>query len=188
MTRYGTVAILLHWTIAALVIANIVLGLRMGGAVGLTQFALFQLHKSIGITVLVLSVARIAWRLSHRPPALASTLTDVEQRAARAVHAGFYVWMIALPVTGWIMVSASRLNIPTLLYGKLPWPHIAPVHAASAAERVRIESVAGTTHEVLAYAMIALVALHVAGALKHHFVDRDGTLARMLPFASRKAI
>lgn len=187
MTRYSSLAMILHWLIAVLILGNLVLGLRMGGAHGLAQFQMFQLHKSLGISVLLLSLVRIAWRLANPPPPLSAALRPWERVLARITHGAFYLAMIALPLTGWLIVSASKFNLPTLLFGTVPWPHIAPVHAASIAERARIEGVAGSTHEVLAWMMIALIVLHVAGALKHQFVDRDGIVGRMLPGRAPKS-
>jgi len=124
-TRYTTVAIVIHWLIAAALIFQIILGWRMGdGPKGPTTYALFQLHKSIGITILLLSLARLAWRLFNTPPAPPEGQPKWEQVASKLVHIGFYVIMIGLPLTGWILVSASRVLIPTLLFGTMPWPHI----------------------------------------------------------------
>ena len=180
-TRYTNVAIALHWAIALLVIGNLVLGLQLESFKGIDRFAMYQLHKSFGISVLLLTVARIAWRLSHRPPPYEATLKSWERRAATATHSAFYVLLIALPLTGWIMVSASKWNIPTKLFGIVGWPHIAPIHAADAAARANIEGVSNQTHELIAYTMIALVLLHILGAIKHVVVDGDGTVARMIP-------
>ncbi len=184
MTRYSRTAALLHWAIAGLVLANIAIGLRMTGLKGMAQFTQFQLHKSLGITILLLTLIRIVWRVMNRPPPLATTLTPFERKAASGVHVLFYLALVGLPLTGWALVSASRYNIPTVLFGKIPWPHIGPVHAASTASRVRIEGAAGNIHEILAWAMISLAAVHIAAALKHQFFDRDRTLSRMLPFSN----
>ncbi len=180
-TRYTNVAIALHWTIALLVIGNLVLGLRLESFKGLSQFQMYQLHKSIGISVLLLTLVRIAWRLTHKPPPYEPTLKNWERRLATATHHVFYFALIAMPLTGWIVVSASKYNIPTMLFGVIPWPHIAPIHAADATTRLRIDTVSAGTHEVIAFSMIALVLLHVAGAVKHLVVDGDGTVARMIP-------
>jgi cytochrome b561 len=173
----------LHWAIALLIIGNLALGLRMGSAKGLAQFELFQLHKSIGIAVLGLTVARIAWRVTHRAPRWPDTLSGGEQRLARLTHGALYVLMMALPITGWIVVSASKYNIPTVLFGHITWPHIEAIHAASPTDRLRIEAISASTHEILAWSMIALVALHILGAVKHILLDDDSTavFGRMLP-------
>lgn len=179
--RYTGVAILLHWVIALLVVMNVALGFRMGQLKGLAQFELFQIHKSIGITILLLTIARIAWRLTHRAPPYEPTLKAWERTVASLTHNAFYVLLLALPLSGWIIVSASKYNIPTLLYGMVPWPHIAPIHDATMPARDHIAQVGSGTHEVLAFTMLALVALHVLAALKHQFLDGDDTLWRMIP-------
>src|SRR4051812_26860227 len=114
--RYSTVAILLHWTIAVLLSLNIWYGLQMEALHGLAKFNVFQLHKSVGITVLVLTLARIGWRLAHQPPPYDPPLIGWEHRLSGVVHFGFYVVMLGLPLTGWAVVSVSPTNIPTLLF------------------------------------------------------------------------
>ena len=179
--RYSAGAIAFHWTIAALILFNLYLGWRMSRVEGLDKFTTFQLHKSIGITVLALSVLRLAWRLAHRPPPHPASMRWWEHALATVVHWTFYTLMIVMPLTGWIIVSASPLNIPTLLYKAIPLPHIGIVHDQPLPARALIESEVGTAHVLLAYLFAALIALHVAAALKHQFVDRDGVLGRMLP-------
>ena len=183
--RYTTVAIIFHWLIAALIFTNLVLGWRMGSAEGMSRFTLFQLHKSVGITVLALSVLRLGWRLLNPPPPYPATMTRWERAAAHAVHLTFYLLMIGMPITGWVIVSASALNIPTLLYGVVPLPHIGVVHDLPLASRHAIETGVGTSHVLLAYLFAGLIALHVAAALKHQLVERDAVLWRMLPGRGR---
>lgn len=180
-TRYSAVAILFHWAIAALILANLLLGWRMGYLTGMEQFGMFQLHKSIGITVLLLSGARLAWRLLNLPPPSVAPMEPWEHRVARITHWLFYVMMIGMPLTGWAMVSVSPYNIPTLLWKTVPWPHIGFLHAMGAAGKVRVEAVSGRVHFYLALGGAALIALHYAAALKHHFIARDGVLGRMVP-------
>lgn len=180
--RYAAVAIALHWTIAVLIIAQIAAGLWMSsgdGAAsagpGTLRFAVFQLHKSFGILVLLLSVARVAWRLFNPPPSTHVVVLPWEKALSTAVYAAFYILMIALPLTGWALVSSSPTGIPTLLFGVLEWPHL-PLPATEVVEDGFHE-----VHEVLAFVAIALIALHVAGALKHHLVDRENLIIRMAP-------
>jgi cytochrome b561/polyisoprenoid-binding protein YceI len=174
--RYSSGAILLHWLIAAMMVFQIVLGWATEGPNGPVKFAIFQLHKSIGISILILTLVRIAWRLTHRPPSLSATLAGWERSLARFVHVTFYLLLLALPLTGWLMVSTSKIKVPTLLFGTIPWPHI-PV---SDALRSTMHDVS-ESHGLLADLAIALIALHVLGALKHHFYDRDAELSRMIP-------
>ena len=178
-TGYTRVAIALHWAIAALLVFEVALGLNMEDARGSTKFTVFQLHKSVGITILLLVLLRIVWRFHRRPPPL--TATGWERALAQLVHGSFYALLLALPVSGWIVVSASKIAVPTLLYGTVPWPHL-PGFAAMAAATKGVWYEAGKfVHANLVNLLYLLVALHLTGALKHHFIDRDGELARMIP-------
>ena len=183
-SRYSAVAIVLHWLIAAAIVFQVIIAWRMGGGRTPEGFALVQLHKSIGITVLLLSLARLAWRLTHRPPLLPAGMATWEKALAKVAHIGLYVIMIGLPITGWIMVSASRIQVPTLLYGVIPWPHLPGLaHLAEPAKRAW-HGFGETGHEVLAWGAYVLVALHVAGALKHQlFSKHEPVLAHMAPGA-----
>ncbi|HEU4962110.1 MAG TPA: cytochrome b [Sphingomonas sp.] len=169
--RYSTGAIWFHWVIAALVVFNIVVGLFHEGVPALR--ALMGAHKAVGITVLVLTLGRIGWRLAHRPPPLPAHLAAWETAAARLVRALFYVLLLAMPLSGWIMVSASTHPRPLSWFGLFDIPLLGVSHAA--------DSPAGTTHAVLGYLFAALVVLHVAAALRHHFVLRDTVLGRVIP-------
>lgn len=184
-SRYSAVAIFLHWTIAALIFLNIWFGWRMSSLKGMAQFELFQLHKSIGITVLLLSVVRLVWRLINPAPSYPVTMTRAERLAATAMHWLLYGFMIILPFTGWAIVSASPYNLPTVLFKTLPWPHLGFVHDLPMAARQTIEARVGTVHEWLAWSLLVLAAFHVAAALKHHFWNRDDVLRRMLPVLRR---
>lgn len=177
--RYSTVGIVLHWLIAALVIFEVGLGLRMEGAHGRDKFAVFQLHKSVGITILLLIMLRILRRLTHRPPAVGAA--GLEKLIATFVHGAFYLILLALPISGWIIVSSSKILVPTLLYGIVPWPHVPGIAALPAAAKATWNGAADFIHVNLVTLIYALFALHVAGALKHHFFDRDAVIARMAP-------
>lgn len=170
--RYSTGAIILHWLLALLLAGEIALGFSVPH--GVEGFGLMQLHKSIGITILLLTLVRIGWRLTHaRPAPLEAGLGG---KLASAVHFAFYALMLAVPLTGWVIVSTAPINVPTLLFGTVPWPHLPlPDMLSEPAEEV---------HELLAFAGLALFVLHVAGALRHHFITRDGLLARMAPHGS----
>ncbi len=172
--------------IAGLILLNIGVGLRTQAIKGLAQFELYQLHKSIGITVLVLSIARLAWRLISPPPPHPASMTGWEKFAASVVHWGFYLVMIGLPVTGWIMVSASPYNLPTILFKAAPWPHLAFIHDLAMPQRKLIEASTTQVHELLTYLTYALLALHLGAVAKHHIVDRHNALGRMLPAIARK--
>lgn len=181
--RYSLVAITLHWLIAAAIVALFVIGLTMTDLPNdqiARKFELYQLHKSIGVTVLLLSVLRLAWRLTHRPPPLPTNLKPWEKSAARVTHIGFYILIIAIPLMGWAMASSSPYNIPTVLYGQIVWPHI-PV-LPSLEDKKAFEDAFKLAHRTLAYGAAALLVLHVGAALKHHFILKDNVLTRMIPF------
>ena len=181
-SRYSAVAIVLHWLIAAAIVFQVIIAWRMGGGRTPEGFALVQLHKSIGITVLLLSLARLAWRLTHRPPPLPVGMATWEKALAKVAHVGLYVIMIGLPITGWIMVSASRIQVPTLLYGAVPWPHLPGLAHLAEPAKSAWHAFGETGHEVLAWGAYLLVALHVAGALKHQLFSKDEpVLAHMAP-------
>ncbi|MGE0774744.1 MAG: cytochrome b/b6 domain-containing protein [Sphingomonadaceae bacterium] len=177
--RYSIVAIVLHWTIAALMIAQVPVGWQMGIDRSAKSFALFQLHKSIGITILLLTLARILWRLVHRPPPL--TVHGWEAGLARFIHRLFYVLLLALPLSGWLAVSTSKVTVPTLLFGVVPWPHLPGVGGLDQGLRAALHELGEEAHELMVLVFFAALLLHVAGALKHHWIDRDGSFARMAP-------
>lgn len=176
--RYTTVAIALHWAIALMIIGLIAVGWIMGELEGPTQYTVVQLHKSFGITVLLLSVARIVWRLMNRPPE-EPPMAAWQAWASRAVHILFYVLIIAMPLTGWIMASASS-DAPTR-YFWLVDIRLPGIPSLDAETRHGLEEGFEQVHGNLAWVMIGLLVLHVAGAVKHHFIDKDGLLARMAP-------
>lgn len=191
--RYSAVAIVLHWTIAAAIAFMIPLGWWMGDALeegeNLAQaIAAYQVHKSVGLTILALSLARLAWRLTHRAPPLPDAMKPWERQLAVATHWAFYALMIAMPLTGWLYVSTQwsagddrPLQVPTLWFGLFEVPHLFGLNAAS--EGVRSAAATGLefAHSKLAWGAIVLAALHAGAALKHHVVDRDSVLARMIP-------
>ncbi len=182
-TRYSTVAIVLHWLIAAAIIFQVILAWRMDGRTP-SGFALIQLHKSVGISILVLSLLRLAWRLANRPPPMPAGMATWERWLAKVAHVGLYVIMIGMPITGWIMVSTSRIQVPTLLYGVVPWPHVPGLAHLTGAAKSAWNDVGHLGHEALAWGAYVLIALHVAGALKHQLLSREEpVLAHMAPGA-----
>ncbi len=173
-SRYSAVAIALHWAIAIGIIGMILLGWNMDDS----EF-LFQLHKSIGITILMLTIARIVWRLMNPPPPLPAEMAGYEKTASHLVHFGFYALMLAMPLTGWLLVSTSyNFHVPTVLYGLISWPEIPGVgFLANKDGHGAVQFV----HSKLAWVALGLLALHVAGAVKHEFSAEEGVLKRMLP-------
>lgn len=192
--RYTAVAITLHWVIAILLLAMIPFGWWMSDAVldpaTRSQAAkAFQLHKSVGLTVLGLSLVRLGWRLAHKAPPLPEAMPNWEKILARATHILFYVLMIAIPLSGWVYVSAGYsvtferfYAVATNWFGLFEVPHISPIAAQDEAARKAIGIAAETVHSKAAWGVIVLGGLHVAAALKHHFLDRDDVLTRMAPF------
>jgi cytochrome b561 len=179
--RFGLVALSFHWLVAALFVAMIAIGLTMT-ALALThpwKFPLYQFHKSLGVTIFALVALRLLWRVSGPVPPLPVSLPAWERGAAHLTHWALYALLIVMPLTGWVIVSASPLGIPTVLYGIVRLPHIGFV--AERPDKEAIEHVAATVHAVLAWTGIALVALHAGAALRHHFWLKDDVLRRMLP-------
>jgi cytochrome b561/polyisoprenoid-binding protein YceI len=178
--RYTNVAIVLHWLIAAAIIFQMVLGWRLGDAPkGASTYALFQLHKSIGFTILFLSLARLVWRFTHKPPALPSHMKVWEKTASHLVHIGFYVIMIGLPLTGWLLVSTSKISIPTVLFGVIPMPHLPFLSELAVTTKAMLNDAAGAGHGLLALLTCLLLVLHVGAVLKHQVIDKDNVFARM---------
>ncbi|MCX2723000.1 cytochrome b [Roseibium salinum] len=184
---YGRIAIVFHWTMALLIIGMLALGLYMSGLPQTDQatFQLYQLHKSIGFVVLTLAVLRLVWRLTNPAPRLPENMHPLEKTAAHLGHIGLYVLIFAIPVTGWFMVSASPWGIPTILFNVLPVPHL-PVPPALGSQE-QAESFFRLLHEYGAFLLIGLITVHVAAALKHHFIARDNTLMRIVSTGPAKA-
>lgn len=189
--RYDTVAIALHWVIAATILVNLGLGVWMSWAIRspIAQsqaVTVFQIHKSLGLTVLVLSLLRLTWRFLYPPPPLATPLKRWERIVASVSHWLLYVLMIVIPLSGWLYVSAqwrgdAPFNIPTLWFGLFEVPHLFGLSDGSRALRQQAAALAFNVHGAMALAMVVLLLMHVGAALKHHLIQRDGVLVRMLP-------
>lgn len=177
--RYSYTAITLHWLIALLLAFQIALGWALEGNNSPELFARYQLHKSIGISILLLSLARLVIRLFvSRPPA--SDGPAWTRALASTVHWLFYLVMILGPITGWLLVSTARVEVPTLLFGLVPWPHL-PVGRSW-------HEPAESIHGAMAWLAIGLFALHIAGAFRHQWLLGKPELQRMIPFARGKAV
>jgi cytochrome b561 len=178
--RYDRIARFLHWLIALAIICMLAAGwimVRLPN--GDAKFNIIQLHKSVGITILLLALFRLGWRLWHKPPALPRAMPGWEKFAATGTHWLLYALMIGMPLLGWIMVSASPLGLPTILYGVIPWPHL-PV-LPDLPDKGHISHIAGKLHNFFAWVLAILVAGHIAAAWKHHLFNRDDVLTRMAP-------
>ena len=170
--RYHPVSIAFHWLLALMILGSLAVGLYMTGLpFSPTRLKLYNWHKWAGITILILSAMRLLWRLTHRPPADVP-MPAWQRRMAHGAHLALYALFFAVPLAGWAYSSAA--GFPVVLFGVLPLPDWV------ATDRALAESLK-LLHHWLAYALGAVIALHVAGALKHQFIDRDGLLNRMRP-------
>ena len=205
--RYTRVAMILHWMIAFFIILNLAIGPFMGGLQEPYRTLVARLHESSGITVLTLTVLRIMWRLTHRPPALDSDLTRVERATAHSVHFILYVAMLGLPLSGWAIISAhppmyetvaapaggaavsttarNRVQKRIILWGLVPLEPIGPIQAIAfdpngGKERQKAlhESLA-RAHATAGYLLLAVLVLHILGALKHQWFDGHAEFYRM---------
>lgn len=184
VTHYSSVAVVLHWLIAVLLILNIALAWSRSLITREQAGAVMAFHISTGILVLLLSLVRLAWRIAHPAPPYPAGLPARERVLAHATQWGFYFIMIAMPLTGWIMTSGPRAHEPLSLYGLVPWPLLSFVHQAQG-QAGAIWHKVGEAHGLLAWLAYLLIILHVGGALKHQFIDRDVIMARMSPFARK---
>lgn len=175
LLRYNDGAVALHWLTAALVLIQLYIGFTFADMErGPARGELFTWHKTVGATILVVSLIRLAWRLMHEPPPFPESLPHWQRIAAVWNHRLFYVLLIALPLTGLATISAGKSGV-THLAGGIPLPLIPglPDPAGDAF---------GEIHEILVFCLIALLVMHVAAALKHQFIDRARVSGRMPPF------
>jgi cytochrome b561 len=182
--RYGAVAMGFHWLIAILIATNLGLGFYFANVMDAHDpsfFAIVQLHKSIGLTVLALSVLRLAWRIVNPIPPLPADFSSRMRFLARGTHYLFYLLIILVPLFGWATVSASPLGTPTMYFGLFQWPHLPVLSTLPRAAKREYVEMLGDTHAYLAYSAFGLLLLHVGAALWHHFVRHDAVLKRMLP-------
>lgn len=182
--RYGSVAMTLHWLIALLIATNLCIGFYFANVEAETdpiRFGLIQTHKSIGLTVLVLSLLRLGWRLINPVPPFPAGMSPGLKFVGHATHYLFYVFMIAIPLAGWAIVSSSPLGTPTMYFGLFQWPHIEFLAALPRAAKKEYVETFEETHELLAYSAALLLVLHVAAALWHQYARHDDILKRMWP-------
>jgi len=183
---YSAVAIALHWVIAIMLIGMVFFGWEMedlkhqllaGENVTLAEVQMaYNGHKSIGLIILGLSIFRLIWRLIHKAPGLPEGMAGWERMIAHATHFTFYAIMIGMPLGGLVAASASELpsflfNNPDLVIPKLPVP-----------QTESFADMAGSVHGAGGWVILILACLHAAAAIKHQFIDKDGLLARMIPF------
>lgn len=174
--RYNSVAIILHWVMAISFILMISSGLTME-YIELDKsfkFQLYQWHKSLGVLLLISFFLRLFWRLSHKAPEFPASIQGFELRAAKLGHFILYVLMIAVPVTGWFVVSSSVFGLPTIVFGWFEWPHIPNI-----AGNEQIGEAAEEAHQILAWSFGIVILGHIAAVIKHTFFDRVNILTRM---------
>ena len=196
---YDRFSVLVHWVTACCVVVLLGLGWWMmelirNPATRAQAFPLFPIHKSIGILVLMLSAARISWGLARKAPPFPASVAAWERKTAHAVQALFYLLLVIVPLSGWLYAStewAESLDkeflAPTKFFGLFTVPYMPTVAEAAQPVRRFLSFHLSSVHAYLAYGLLTFVALHVCGALKHHFVSRDSMLRRMIPWLPARA-
>ena len=172
-TRYSGTAKTLHWLIALMLLISLSVGLYMTGLkLSPEKLKLYSWHKWAGVTIFMLVVLRAIWRLFHTPPPLPAEMPAWQKYTAEATHYLLYALMFAIPLSGWLMSSAKGFQ--TVYFGVLPLPDLLQ-------KNQELGELLTTVHEYLNYTLIGVAVLHAAAALKHHFIDKDDVLRRMLP-------
>jgi cytochrome b561 len=182
--RYTKTAMALHWLIALLIVANVGLAWAWPSLLPDAQVRpAIDLHKSIGVTVLGLAIMRLLWRMTHTPPALPQGYARWEVTASHITHWLLYAVIFAMPITGWVMDSAYEKAATTPMYwfGLFQFPRLGFILTLDPATKKAVHDGFGAAHGLIAYAVYTLFILHVGGALKHQFLDRELELQRMLP-------
>ncbi|HEV7413209.1 MAG TPA: cytochrome b [Casimicrobiaceae bacterium] len=171
--QYGRVAIALHWLTALLIVGSFTVGLSMVGLpLSRQKLQWYAWHKWIGITIFLLTCLRLAWRATHAMPRPLSTMPPWQRRASVLVHDALYGLLLAVPLSGWIYSSSTGVQV--IYLGLVPLPDLVPKDRELARALLAL-------HLTLNFALFSLVCVHTAAALKHHFIDRDTVLTRMLP-------
>lgn len=179
--RFSTVAIVLHWLLGISIFAMFAIGIYMSDLpFSPLRLKLYNYHKWAGITFLFLSVLRLVWRLVNKPPALPKAIEQAmpswQTKVYHATHYALYALFFAVPLIGWAYSSAA--GFPIVLFGVLPLPDFVAVDKEFAKQIKEL-------HEISAFALVGLALLHIGAALKHHFIDKDGLVSRMLPSSSK---
>jgi cytochrome b561 len=181
--KYTRTAMLLHWVIAVLIVANVALALSADAVPDPWVRPIIDTHKSIGITVLGLAILRLLWRAAHEPPPLPASHSRWERVGASATHAALYLLIFALPVSGWMHDSAWKLapTHPMRWFNLIPWPRIGWIENLDAATKENLHNVFFKAHAYFGYALYVLLALHILATLKHQFFDKEREFERILP-------
>ncbi|NBO19090.1 MAG: cytochrome b [Proteobacteria bacterium] len=175
--RYHRIAIILHWVMALCILLMLASGLAMTTQDLLEKalrFSMYQWHKSLGVLLLWAVFLRLLIRLRFAPPPLPASMKPLEQKAAHAGHWALYALMLAMPLTGWMVVSSSVSGLPTLVFGWFTWPHLPGLAGSSEAHEFAEEA-----HEILAWVLMLAIAGHVAAVIKHYVVEKENLLPRM---------
>jgi cytochrome b561 len=171
--RYTNTAVALHWLIVLAIVAAATVGWYMAGlSFSPQKLKLYSWHKWIGVTIFLLAIARVLWRLTHPAPALPPAMPRWQRGAALATHVALYVLVLIIPLSGWLMSSA--LGVKTVYLGLIPLPDLL-------AKNKELGEALKSVHVALNWALAAVVLVHAGAALKHHFVERDDVLHRMFP-------
>ncbi|MFM7631999.1 MAG: cytochrome b [Betaproteobacteria bacterium] len=171
--RYSGTAKVLHWLMALMILGLFAVGQYMSDlSMSPTKLQLYSWHKWFGVTAFLLVLIRLGWRLTHQPPTLPLHMSTLQQRASHLAHAALYGLMLAIPVSGWLMSSAKGYQ--TVWFGVLPIPDVL-------AKDKSLGDLLAEVHGTLNGVLMLIVFIHVIAALKHHFIDRDDILKRMLP-------
>ena len=179
--RYTRTAVVLHWLVALLIVVNVALALSADSLPDDWVRPVIDAHKSTGITVLGLVLLRILWRIGHPPPPMPRSYARWERLGAHAAHGVLYALMLLLPLSGWLHDSAWKdaATHPMQLFGLVPWPRIGFIESIEPVTKESLHDLFGTFHTAFGYILYGLLFVHVAGALKHQFIDRDPELERM---------
>ena len=177
VARYSLTAIVLHWVLGWAIVGRFGVGLYMTDLpFSPTRLKLYNWHKWAGITLLALAVVRLLWRMTHRPPPLPSAIADAmpawQRWAHHGTHHALYALFFVVPLIGWAYSSAA--GFPIVVFGVLPLPDFVPVDKA-------LSELIKPFHEISAFALVGLAGLHIAAAIKHQWIDKDGLIGRMLP-------
>lgn len=176
--RYSIVSLVFHWGLAALILCQVLLITASEANEGPAAREFIGLHKSLGVTILVLTLMRVGWRFANPAIPLPGRMAKWEKIAARTLHVLFYVLLIGLPLVGWAASSAGGRAIEW--FGLFPWPRL-PLPLDRDLARTFMD-----VHRAGVKVLYVLLALHVLAALKHHFIDRDNVLHRMIPLIPRR--
>jgi cytochrome b561 len=178
--KYTRGAVLLHWLIAVLVLANVILGIGHDYFQKSISDAMVYIHESIGIAVLGLALMRLIWRLTHTPPPLPAAYPQWEKNAAQLAHYALYCLIFIMPISGWLKISASNSSDqPWTLFWLIPWFHIGFISNLDPATKKTAHHIFSLLHTYFAYALYGVLGLHVLAALKHQFIDKQPELQRM---------